>query len=281
MSTLVEIRLSGARLLVKSPQRRGLKDSCEESCSLINLRVIFFCLVLALESQTSFLNFSPCGFAQNDWLWLLHHLHCCHSIFNLSLEASPMQSCCKSSGPVQKTAVALETPCDASMTSTVALETPYDVSMISTSVFPFCPGRQTHCEQDWCLAPKPNSPPLPVWPSSTGPGRPQTQHLLVPLALITRSVFWMSSPVCGQLMSDGCGHVALPRAPCCHPSVPWPQAGTSTSTESLFLITAISVETTSSVGEIIRIWEMPDRINWKSRFFFSFLLAFPHHDFNV
>lgn len=65
------------------------------------LERIFFCLVLALESQAFFSNLSPSGFAQNEQLWLLHHLHCCHSIFNLSLEASPMQRSCRSSGSVQ------------------------------------------------------------------------------------------------------------------------------------------------------------------------------------
>lgn len=101
MPTLVETRLSGVGSLDKSQQRHALKDSLWRVLITHKLERIFFCLVLALESQAFFSNLSPPGFAQNEQLWLLHHLHCCHSIFNLSLEASPMQRSCRSSGPVQ------------------------------------------------------------------------------------------------------------------------------------------------------------------------------------
>lgn len=70
-----------------------------ESCSFTNSEWVFFCLVLSLEHRASLSHLSLCGFAQNEWLWLLHHLCSCRSIFNLSVEASPVQSCCRSSGP--------------------------------------------------------------------------------------------------------------------------------------------------------------------------------------
>lgn len=70
-----------------------------ESCSFTNGEWVFFCLVVSLEHHASLSHLSLCGFAQNEWLWLLHRLCGCRSIFNLSVEVSPVQSCCRSSGP--------------------------------------------------------------------------------------------------------------------------------------------------------------------------------------
>lgn len=131
MPTQVKSRLSGVALLDKSPQRHGVKDSLWRVLITHKHERIFFCLVLALESQESLFHLSRSGFAQNEWLWLLHYLHSCHSIFNLSLEASSMQSCCRSSGPVQNVEWQWH-----------FLRHSMDVSMTPTLVFPFFPGRQ-------------------------------------------------------------------------------------------------------------------------------------------
>lgn len=128
--------------------------------------------------------------------------------------------------------------------------------MMKISFPPLCRGRQTHHKQDRCLLPKPDSPSPPAWlcPRASGPGRPQNSHLLVPLGMLYRLLcVWEEQPFArynSQRISE-CSpqpHMALPRAPCRHPAVPWPRAGTSTSPESLCLITTILVETTSSVG---------------------------------
>lgn len=75
------------------------KSLTGESCSFISSEWVFFCVVLSLESHVSLRHLSLCGFAQNEWLWLLRHPCSCCNIFNLPVEASPVQICCRSSGP--------------------------------------------------------------------------------------------------------------------------------------------------------------------------------------